>query len=172
VIVMVGLIRDELAKVDAANASTYRKNAEEYIDKLKKLLTDGRKMLADKKVKRIISFHDAFEYFASGFGLHVEDVIEVGLQSPSPFHLARLEKLCRQPDRPIGAITVEPQFPDANAARQLQKALRNARPPIVIPLVSIDPLETADRDELKNEGAGWYEKRMRQNLEALDKVLK
>jgi hypothetical protein len=45
------------------------------------------------------------------------------------------------------------------------------KPPVTIPLVSIDPLETAERNELKNEGAAWYEARVRQNLEALAKEL-
>ena len=33
-------------------------------------------------------------------------------------------------------------------------------------------LETAGPDELEKEGAAWYEKRMRDNLEALAGVLK
>ena len=34
------------------------------------------------------------------------------------------------------------------------------------------PLETADLEELKKEGASWYESRMRENLEALAKALR
>jgi ABC-type Zn uptake system ZnuABC Zn-binding protein ZnuA len=170
---IVEVIRDTLCQVDADHAEEYQKNAAAYLARLDKLHKDGEALLAKKQCKRIISFHDAFEYFSRSFGLQIAAVIELAPgESPSPQHLANLRKLCLNKENPIGAITVEPQFPLHQAANNLQNELKAGPDPVSIDLVSIDPLETADRNELKTEGADWYENRMRQNLEALDKVLK
>jgi hypothetical protein len=42
----------------------------------------------------------------------------------------------------------------------------------MVPQVTVDPLETADLEELKKEGAEWYLTRMEKNLKALADVLK
>src|SRR5947208_2182854 len=70
-VAMVGTIRDTLAEIDEANAGEYRKNAEAYIDRLKALHAEGKKALADRKVRRIISSHEALGYFAKSFDLEV-----------------------------------------------------------------------------------------------------
>jgi ABC-type Zn uptake system ZnuABC Zn-binding protein ZnuA len=169
VVAMVGLIRDELIKIDEAHADEYRKNAAAYVEKVRKLGTDGKKMFADKKTRQIISFHDALSYFADSFGLEIADVIETGPgDNPTQRHLAHLVELCRA--RPIGAITVEPQYPESSSADKLMRELKGKG--ITVRLVEVDPLETADPDELQQEGGGWYERRMRSNLKALAGVLK
>jgi zinc transport system substrate-binding protein len=168
VIAMIGMIRDELVKVDPDHAGRYTKNADAYIKKLRKIHDDWYEKFKGKKVKRIISFHDALQYFADSFGLEIAEVIETGPgDEPTPGHLNKLVDLCRNPKKPIGAITVEPQYPESSSAAQVRDALQNR-----IELVKIDPLETADPDELTKEGAAWYEKRMLENLKALDDVLK
>jgi ABC-type Zn uptake system ZnuABC Zn-binding protein ZnuA len=170
VIATVGQIRDELVKVDEKHADTYKKNADAFIKKMRTLHQDGRKMFEAKKVKRIISFHDALEYFSDSFGLTIADVIETGPgDNPTQRHLARLVELCRK-EGPIGAITVEPQYPETSSAGQVQRELRGKG--IKIEMVTVDPLETAVPEELHSEGASWYEKRMRQNLKSLADVLK
>ncbi len=78
VIKMVEVIKVELVKVDPAHEGDYETNAKEYIRSLKKLEEDGKKLLADKKVKRIVSFHDALGYFARTFDVVIADVIEQG----------------------------------------------------------------------------------------------
>jgi ABC-type Zn uptake system ZnuABC Zn-binding protein ZnuA len=168
---MVEIIRDELVKKDEAHAGEYKKNAEKYIESLKTLQEDGKKMLADKKVKRIISFHDSLGYFARSFDIKIADVIELGPgDEPTAKHLADLVEQCRDKDNPVGAITVEPQYPKSSSAAIVQKELKAKG--ITIDLVTVDPLETADPTELKNEGAKWYEARIQQNLKALADVLK
>jgi zinc transport system substrate-binding protein len=171
VVAMVNLIRDELIAVDPEHRDAYTKNAADYVQKLKKLHQDGLDMLKDVKVRRIVSFHDALEYFAKSFKLEIADVIEMAPgDHPGPGHLAELVELCRNPDKPIGAITVEPQYPISTSADQVRAELKGKG--IRIDLVSIDPLETADPDELQKEGAAWYEKHMRSSLKALAGVLK
>ena len=169
VIALVGLIRDELVKVDEKHADDYKKNAAAYVKRLRKLHADGKAMFAKKKVRRIISFHDALEYFAHGFGLEIADVIEMAPgDHPTAVHMADLIKHCQA--EPIGAITVEPQYPESGSAGVVRRALKDRG--ITVALVTVDPLETANPDELNQEGATWYEARMRSNLKALADVLK
>lgn len=162
-VAMAGTVRDELSKIDPDHAAEYSKNTEAYTARLKALHEDGKKMLAAKKSRRLVSFHEALGYFARSFGLEIAAVIEPGAgDEPSPKHVARIVELCRDTKNPIAAITVEPQYPKTTSAAVISRELGGK-----IPLVEIDPLETADPAELKKEGAGWYEARMRKNLETL-----
>jgi ABC-type Zn uptake system ZnuABC Zn-binding protein ZnuA len=168
---MIGQIRDKLSELDPANKSAYRANADAYQKQLRELHEDGKKRLAGKQNKRLVSFHDAFEYFAASFGVTIADVIELSPGvPPTPGHVVQLQKLCRE--QQIAAITVEPQYPDSASARALQTALKGGKPPMDVPLIRIDPLETAEAKELETEKADWYLVRMRKNVESLDKVLK
>ena len=56
------------------------------------------------------------------------------------------------------------------SARVLQEELQKKNHEVK--LVEIDPLETADPKELEKDGAGWYEKKMRENLRRLAESLK
>lgn len=168
--VMVELIRDVLCELDPKSADDYKKNAAAYKAEIVRLHEDARKRFAAKKVDRIVSFHDAFDYFANGVGLKIADVIEIAPGvAPSQGHIVQLQKLCRE--TPVGAITVEPQY-DVGLAKQLQEALRLGKSPVELPLVQIDPLETAEEKELLAEKADWYLSRMKRNVEKLDEVLK
>ena len=99
-IAMVEVIRKELVGMDEAHKDDYNKNAEKYTAALKKLQADGLAMLKDKKVKRIVSFHDALGYFARTFDLNIAGVIEQGPgDEPTPGRLAELVKLCQKKGR-------------------------------------------------------------------------
>jgi zinc transport system substrate-binding protein len=170
-IAIVEIIRDELVAADAEHAKEYKHNADNYIKELKKLHADGRKTFAQKKVKRIVSFHDALQYFAKSFGLEIADVIEmVPGDNPTPGRLKKLIEVCSDPKKPVGAITVEPQYPETTSARKVREELEHKGE--TIPLVTVDPMETADEKELEAEGKDWYVARMRRNLEALASELK
>ncbi|MFO0877302.1 MAG: metal ABC transporter substrate-binding protein [Gemmataceae bacterium] len=163
---MAGSVCDAFIKLDPDHADEYRTNTTAYIARLRALHEEGKKLLADKKVRRLISFHEALGYFARSFDLTIEDVIEPGAgDEPSSAHLADLIRRCQIPDRPIGGITVEPQYPRTTSATTIRREL--AGKGIIIPLIEIDPLETASPDDLAKEGADWYLSRMRKNLESL-----
>ena len=163
---MVGLIRDELSKLDEARKGDYEKNAKAYMEVLDKLKSKHRKEIQGKK---IISFHDSLQYFSKTFGIEIAGVIELAPGGEaSPAHLAKLSKLCKETG--IRVIAVEPQYPTSSSAGILQEDLKGDK--IKIELAPVDPMETADADELKKEGANWYTKRMRQNLEELSSKLK
>jgi ABC-type Zn uptake system ZnuABC Zn-binding protein ZnuA len=165
-VAMVETIRDELSKIDEEHAADYKKNAADYVRRLKKLQAGAPETL---KGKKIISFHESLGYFADTFGLTIAGVIEVGPgDEPSSGHLSRLFSLCRK--EKISAIAVEPQYPKTTSASVLQQDL--AKKGVKVPLVPVDPMETADPADLGKEGAGWYEARMRENLKALAGALK
>ncbi len=159
----------ELGRVKPEQAAAYKENATRYVARLKALGEDGRKLLQGKKTRRILTHHDSLHYFAKSFGLEIAGVIQTGAgEEPTPRQFLALVKLCREAEKngkPVGVIAVEPQYPKHTSARALQKELQNDK--VKIELAEVDPLETADRDSLKNEGARWYENRMRANLQAL-----
>jgi ABC-type Zn uptake system ZnuABC Zn-binding protein ZnuA len=85
---------------------------------------------------------------------------------PTPKQLSALVEKCVK--RKVRVIAVEPQYTSKTAAKQILDELkkRGVEDP---QLVVIDPMETATESEM---AAGWYEARMRANLDALAKALK
>ena len=69
----------------------------------------------------------------------------------------------------LRVIAVEPQFPRNTSARVIRDELRSAQPPIDAEFAEVDPLETCNPDELS---ADLYERKMRENLLNLTKVLR
>jgi ABC-type Zn uptake system ZnuABC Zn-binding protein ZnuA len=95
-VAMVELIRDTLCQVDEPHADEYRKNADAYVKRLNELHKEGVDLMGKKTVKRLISFHDAFQYFADSYGLEIAEVIELAPgEAPGQKHFERLCVLCR-----------------------------------------------------------------------------
>lgn len=166
---MVEIIRDELKKADPKNGADYDKNADGYLKKLDKLQAYGKKQLADKKSRKIIAFHESLGYFAHSFEVNIVDVIEVtpGAEAEQA-HMTRLAQKCR--DEHVHVIAVEPQYPKESSA----KNLKETNPDIEFAVV--DPLETVDAADLKDDGKElknpqWYEQKMRQDLDNLAQAL-
>jgi zinc transport system substrate-binding protein len=170
---MVKIIRDELTKADPKNEDDYRKNADAYIETLKKLHAYGKSKLKDKKNRKIIAFHESLGYFAASFELKIVDVIEVMPgTAPPPNHISKLTKLCQDED--VRVIAIEPQYPKetADIVRSAVKSKNNRD----IAFVVVDPLETVTKKDLKDDekelkSADWYDRKMRQNLDNLAKAL-
>ncbi len=76
------LVRDELAKVDPANAATYRANAARYLKVLSTL--NGAVQPAVDTIppanRKLLTYHDSFAYFAKQYGMTV-----IGAIQPSDF---------------------------------------------------------------------------------------
>jgi zinc transport system substrate-binding protein len=168
-IALVEMIRDELKRVDAGHAEEYEKNATDYIQALQKLHADGKEKLKDKKDRKIIAFHESLAYFANSFGVEIVDAIERAPgEEPLPGHLAKLVEKCKASH--VRVIAIEPQYPRGSSAEVLKKDVKD------IELVVVDPLETADQPDLREDqrelkSKDWYEKKMRQNVENLAKNL-
>ena len=150
-------IRDELCKINPENAQLYNKNAEVYIKKLEELKSEMHEELDNIKYKNIVTFHEAFEFFAEEFDLNIVAVIEREPGTyPSAGELVDIIKIVKQTD--AKAIFTEPQY-FKNAASIIAKETG-------IKLYELNPIVTG---ELTKEA---YENIMRENLETLSKALK
>jgi ABC-type Zn uptake system ZnuABC Zn-binding protein ZnuA len=166
-VVMVEAIRDELKNKDSDHAANYDRRAAEYVARLRKLKADGQGMLKDKQNRVIITQHESLGYFAGAFNLKVVGVVQQKPGSePSQPELDELVKTCLKENARL--LAVEPQYSPQAAKAVLDELRRDNRIPDAA-TVEIDPLETCRPDELD---AGWYERKMRQNLEALAKAMK
>jgi len=108
-IMQVQNIADQLSAIDPDNAEKYKKNAGEYQKKLEILRDTMQKTLTGTKNREIITFHEAFPYFAKEFNLNIVAVIEREPGSdPSPKELA--ETIEKVKASRIKALFAEPQY--------------------------------------------------------------
>jgi len=159
-ILMVENLRDGLQTAFPEYAEVLAQNAAAYIQRLDVLDAELKAGLETLPQKEIITFHEAFPYFAHAYGLHVAAVVnrEPG-EALSPAQLAELTNLVRTLGAP--PLFTEPQYPDL-AARTLA-AETGAK------VYELDPLVTGPMDE----GALYaYENGMRKNMQVLVQALK
>ncbi len=152
---MVGNLADGLMTVlpDAADAIAANRDA--YLARLTALDEELRTALADLPRKDIITFHEAFPYFASAYGLNVAAVINRDPDDAlSPKELANLCKTVQALGAP--PLFVEPQYEDMAAqtiARETGAAIH-----------TLDPIVTGPESDVP---LTLYEDVMRQNLAVL-----
>jgi len=122
-----------LARLDPERAAMYRGNVAAYAARLRTLAEHMRVGLQDLSARDIITFHEAFPYFAREFGFHVVAVMErePGAE-PSARELADTIALVRQ--KQVRALFVEPQYP-ARSADVIARAT-GAKIAILDPVVS------------------------------------
>lgn len=107
-------IADGLAAADEANAKAYQHNAAAYIERLSALDSELIQQLAPFAGSRIITFHEAFTYFADAYGLEVAGVISQDSgEEPSTRDIAKTCDLVL--DLGVKALFVEPQYPTKSA---------------------------------------------------------
>ena len=99
-----------LSAIDPAHADLYRKNADAYLAQLDALRKQMHEALKDAKSRNIVTFHEAFPYFAKEFDLNIVAVIEREPGSePSARELADTIRLIRKTG--VTALFAEPQYP-------------------------------------------------------------
>lgn len=145
------VVSNFLQKQYPAQAAEIRAAANQWEQKLQNL---DQEYIALRAVpnKRFVSFHNAFKYLATDYGLESVGVIEeTPGNEPTPAQIANiLQKLNEFPDATLfGEPAVEPAI--------LRAIAEDARRKIYI----LDPLERGASD------AGAYERVMRANLEIL-----
>lgn len=116
-------IRDALVESDPANADAYRANAEAYIAEINALDTWAKGEMATIPAERrkLVTFHDAFPYFAEHYGLEMVGVVlKSPGREPSAQEVAALVTEMKKHNIP--AVFAEPQF----NARILDLAARDA----------------------------------------------
>ena len=153
-------IADGLSKYDPSNAEKYQENAKEYIEKLETLRTEMHDTIDSLPNRNIITFHEAFPYFAEEFNLNIVGVVEVEAGTePSPKQLEETIKIAKNNN--VRALFTEPQYA-AKAASTLSKETG-------IPLYTLDPIVTGDSTPNAYDD---YLNKMKQNLETLKEALK
>lgn len=107
----------QLAALDPDHAAQYSANTTIYAGKLEELQAKMHQALDDVKHRDIITFHEAFPYFAQEFNLHIAAVIEREPGSePSAAELAGTIETVKESG--INALFTEPQYP-AKAAETI-----------------------------------------------------
>ena len=99
-----------LQAFDPANAGAYQKNTDDYVSQLEVLRQKMHAAVDPYKGQKIVTFHEAFPYFAKEFGLEIAAVVEREPGSePSAQELARTIDLVKR--SAIKALFAEPQYP-------------------------------------------------------------
>lgn len=149
-----------LAAAAPDRADAFRANASAYSASLSALEEKMRAALAPYAGTPIVTFHQAFPYFARDFDLDLAGEIErePGAE-PSARELADTVKLVRE--RKVKALFAEPQFPDKSA----QVVARETG----VRVYSLDPVVTGPSDP--EEARGAYLRAMEKNLEVLQEAL-
>ncbi|MFA6142019.1 MAG: metal ABC transporter substrate-binding protein [Candidatus Omnitrophota bacterium] len=95
---------------DPEHKDLYSKNTDAYVAKLEVLRSRMQSELAPFKGKKIVTFHEAFPYFAQEFGLEIAAVVEREPGSePSAKELAETVDLIKNSG--IRSLFSEPQYP-------------------------------------------------------------
>jgi len=118
-IIQVKNLAKAMEEFDLNHKELYAKNAANYVAKLEALRQKMHAELAPYNGKSIITFHEAFPYFAQEFGLNIAAVVEREPGSePSAKELAETIELIKKNNIP--ALFSEPQYP-ALAIRTIAK---------------------------------------------------
>ncbi|NPV93136.1 MAG: zinc ABC transporter solute-binding protein [Firmicutes bacterium] len=131
-------IGTQLAALDQGRADRYRANTEAYVKKLESLRDRMHQALDPAKTRDIVTFHEAFPYFAQEFKLNTVAVVEREPGSePSAAELADTIETVKQSR--VKALFAEPQYP-AKAADTIARET-GARVYILDPAVTgpLDP---------------------------------
>lgn len=149
-------IADGLSAVDSENAEAYQQNAAAYEARIEALHAELSAQLAPLAGSAIVTFHEAFTYFADAYGLVVAGVIanDAG-EEPSTRQIAQTCDLVKQFQ--VKALFVEPQYPTKSAETIARET--GAK------VFTLDPVVSGD-GSLES-----YENVMRENARVLTEAL-
>ena len=113
-IIQVKNLGKAMEEFDSSHRELYVKNTANYVGKLETLRQKMHSELAPYKGRAIITFHEAFPYFAQEFGFNIAAVVEREPGSePSAKELADTIELVKK--NGIPTLFSEPQYPDSAA---------------------------------------------------------
>ena len=152
-------ISSQLCELDPAHADNYKMNTLDYLEKLTNLRDEMHLALDNLPNKDIITFHEAFSYFAAQFKLNIAGVIErePGTE-PTPQELADTIKIVNS--LPVKVLFTEPQY-SPKAAETIARETGAE-------IFTLDPVTTG---ESVPENADAYINAMEKNMLTLVKAL-
>lgn len=125
------VISEELASLDPQNASFYEQNYNEYVDEI---LQNGELLKEEVQKlqnRNLITFHDAFSYFADYFGLNIVGVIETSPgEMPTPKRIQQIEET-------IKALGIKSVYKEPQQSSEIYKALVEDTN---VQIVTLDPI--------------------------------
>lgn len=156
-IIQVRNIGKQLATIDPIHSKKYNSNTIEYIAKLEAQRAKMHKSLDNIKNRDIVTFHEAFPYFAKEFKLNIIGVIE---REPGSAPSAKeVQETVEQVKKlKVKALFAEPQYP-VKAVETISKETGSK-------VYSLDPIVTGPMD------ADAYINIMDNNLKILEEALK
>ncbi len=120
-IMAVRAIEAALAEADPEGAAAYRRNAERYLERLRRL--DAEIAACVERVppekRRIVTTHDSLAYFADRFGIEVVGAVIPSLSTQAQASAGDVERLVEQ----IRAEGVEAIFPEGALSAKLEEAI-------------------------------------------------
>lgn len=142
----------------STHADAIAANRDAYATRLSALDEELQAGLCDLPRKDIVTFHEAFPYFAEAYGLNVAAVItrEPG-DALSPAKMGELIELVRGLGAP--PLFVEPQYEDI-AAQTISRETG-------APVYTLDPVVTGPEEDVPLD---YYETVMRQNMQVLQEA--
>ena len=153
-------IADQLKEADPAHAAAYEKNAAAYIEKLTSLKSEMHAALDNVSHKDIVTFHEAFPYFAKEFNLNIIGVVErePGTE-PTPTELQdTIEQVNALPTK---VLFTEPQYSPAAAETIARET--GAK------IYTLDPVVTGEATPAAKNA---YIDTMKKNMKTLQEALK
>lgn len=151
-------INRQLSEIDPAHQSQYQTNTDTYIAKLEALRDKMHQELDVYSGQSIITFHEAFPYFAKEFNLKIAAVVEREPGSePTARELADTMRVIG--DQKVKALFAEPQYPAKSADTIAQET--------GLKVSYLDPAASGPKDA----PADSYEKIMEANLQVLKEAL-
>jgi zinc transport system substrate-binding protein len=150
-----------LSSVAPEHADAFAANAAAYGEQLAVLEEKMKSALAPYAGTKIVTFHEAFPYFAREFGLRIVGVIErePGTE-PSARELADTIRLVRE--QGVKALFAEPQYSDQSA----RVIARETGAGVYV----LDPVVTGPTDPAEARGA--FVRAMEENLAVLQEALR
>lgn len=152
-------ISKKLCELDPDHADAYKKNTLDYLNKLSTLRDEMHLALDNLPNKDIVTFHEAFPYFAAEFKLKIVGVIErePGTE-PTPQELSDTIKTVNA--MPVKVLFTEPQY-SPKAAETIARET-GAK------IFQLDPVTTG---ESKPENSSAYIDAMEENMLTLVKAM-
>ena len=152
-------IADQLKEADPAHSDAYEKNAAAYIEKLTSLKTEMHAALDNVPHKDIVTFHEAFPYFAEEFHLNIIGVVEREPgTAPTPTELQ--ETIEQVKGLSAKVLFTEPQYSPAAAETIARET--GAK------IYTLDPVVTGEATPAAKDA---YLDTMRKNMNTLKEAL-
>jgi zinc transport system substrate-binding protein len=105
-------VTQKMIAIDPASREYYQTNLSSYLLKLDKLQTDSQQKLAKLENRKLITFHNAFTYFAASMDLEIVTTIEpFPGKEPTAAYLAEVGEIIKK--EKIKILFKEPQLSEA-----------------------------------------------------------